>query len=200
MYSTLVSVALFSALAIQGALADFTVETPTITQCGSVQLKWDSTGAKSYNVAIVPAANPCDEILADLGDHTVNHITWTANIPAGEQVMLSILDSDDNEAWSGAITVQKSDVTSCLASSSSSVSSGSVSASASASASSGTTLVVNPAAGPSSAPAAPSSSSGATAVGAANSGVLGSNGAFSVRFSAPSVALGAIVAAVALAF
>lgn len=32
MYSTLVSVALFSALAIQGALADFTVETPTITQ------------------------------------------------------------------------------------------------------------------------------------------------------------------------
>ena len=32
MYSTLVSVALFSALAIQGALADFTVDTPTVTQ------------------------------------------------------------------------------------------------------------------------------------------------------------------------
>ncbi|PIL35538.1 hypothetical protein GSI_02266 [Ganoderma sinense ZZ0214-1] len=197
MYSTLVSVALFSALAIQGALADFTVDTPTITQCGSVQLKWDSTGAQSYNVAVVPAANPCDEILRDLGDHTVNHITWTANIPAGQQVMLSILDSDDNEAWSGAITVQKSDDASCLATSSSSVSASS-STLASASASSGTTLVVNAGAAASTAPAAPSSS-GATAVGAANSGVLG-NGAFSVRFSAPSVALGAIVAIAALAF
>lgn len=200
MYSTFVSVALFSALAIQGALADFTVETPTITQCGSVQLKWDSTGAQSYNVAIVSAADPCDDIVRDLGDHTVNHITWTADIPAGQQVMLSILDSDDNEAWSGAITVGKSDVTSCLASSSSSASA-SGSASASAAASSGTTLIVNPAAAPSTAPAAPSSSGGATAVGAANSGVLGgSNGAMSVRFSATSVAVGAIVAVAALAF
>ena len=33
------------------------------SQCESVQLKWDSTGAQSYNVAIVPAANPCDEVV-----------------------------------------------------------------------------------------------------------------------------------------
>ncbi|TBU42370.1 hypothetical protein BD309DRAFT_830704, partial [Dichomitus squalens] len=197
MYSTLLSVALFSALAIQGALADFTVETPTITQCEPVQIKWDSTNAKSYNVAIVSAANPCDDVLADLGDHEVNHITWTPTLKAGTQVVLSILDSDDNEAWSGEITVKGGSNTSCLAvSSSSASSSASHSSTASSASASGTTLVVNPAAAPSSysAPAAPSSS-GASVVGAANSGILGdSNGAFSVRFSVPSVALGAIVA------
>ena len=84
MYSTLLSVALFSSLAIQGALADFTVNTPEITQvrpsspvteghpphapishiqCQPVQLTWASTGAKTYNVALVSSANPCDDVM-----------------------------------------------------------------------------------------------------------------------------------------
>ncbi|KAI0649073.1 hypothetical protein C8Q79DRAFT_1007640 [Trametes meyenii] len=211
MYSTLVSVALFSALAIQGALAEFTVETPEITQCEPVHLKWDDTGAKSYNVIIVPNDDPCNGIEADLGDHSVNHITWNApNLKEGSVVMVSVA-TDDDEGWSGAITVKKGNDTSCIAgASSSAVSSSSASASASSSGASalvvaGTTLVVNPAAAPtsshSSVPAAPSSS-GATAVGAANEGILGNNnGAFaSVKFSASALfvtVLGA-VAAVAL--
>ncbi len=63
MYSTLLSVALFSTLAIQGALADFAVNTVDLVQCEPVQLTWDNTGSKSYNVALVSSANPCDDVL-----------------------------------------------------------------------------------------------------------------------------------------
>lgn len=209
MYSTLVSVALFSALAIQGALADFTVNTPEIVQCEPTKLTWDSTGAQSYNVIIVPNSDPCNGVLADLGDHTVNHITFTPTLKEGEQVMVSILDSNDDEGWSGVVTVQKGNDTSCIAGASSSVASSSTakaSSSAALSALAGTTLVVNPAAAPtsngvSSAPAAPSSSSAATAVGAANAGVIGdTSGALTsakISASALLLTLGAI-AAVAL--
>ncbi|KAI0359822.1 hypothetical protein OH77DRAFT_1434240 [Trametes cingulata] len=210
MYSTLVSVALFSALAIQGALADFTVVTPEITQCEPVHLSWDNTGAKSYNVIIVPNDDPCNEVLAltdagdrsaDLGDHTVNHITWTPNnLKEGAVVMVSVLDSNDQEGWSGAITVKKGNDTSCLPGASSSAAASSTS-SVAALASAGTTLVINPAAAPtsfSSAPAAPSSSGAATAVGAANAGIVGgSNGALSsvkVSASALLLTLGAVAA------
>ncbi|KAI0635970.1 hypothetical protein C8Q77DRAFT_1051646 [Trametes polyzona] len=114
MYSTLISVALFSALAIQGARADFTVNTPEITQCEPVKLTWDNTGAQSYNVIIVPNSDPCNGVLADLGDHTVNHITWTPQLKEGEVVMVSVLDSNDQEGWSGAVTVKKGNDTSCI--------------------------------------------------------------------------------------
>ncbi|KAI0367803.1 hypothetical protein BV20DRAFT_949403 [Pilatotrama ljubarskyi] len=141
MYSTLVSVALFSALAIQGALADFTVVTPEITQCEPVHLSWDDTGAKSYNVIIVPNDDPCNEVLADLGDHTINHITFTPTLKEGAVVMVSVLDSNDQEGWSGAITVKKGSDTSCLpgATSSSAASSTASSSSVAALASAGTT-------------------------------------------------------------
>ncbi|EIW57596.1 uncharacterized protein TRAVEDRAFT_126304 [Trametes versicolor FP-101664 SS1] len=142
MYSTLVSVALFSALAIQGALADFTVNTPEIVQCVPTKLTWDSTGAKSYNVIIVPNDDPCNGVVADLGDHTINHITFTPTLKAGDEVMVSVLDSDENEGWSGKVTVQAGNDTSCIAGASSSVASSSTakaSSSAALSALAGTT-------------------------------------------------------------
>ncbi|RPD60119.1 hypothetical protein L226DRAFT_535052 [Lentinus tigrinus ALCF2SS1-7] len=206
MYSTLLSVALFSTLAIQGALADFTVNTPAeITQCEPVQLTWADTGAKTYNVALVSSADPCDTVIAEYGDHSTNHITVTPAVEAGQKVMLSVIADDDDEGWSGEFTVKAGNDTSCLpkVSTSASASSSAGHSSSSAVASSGTTLVVNPAAAPttaSSAPAAPSSTDGASVVGAAGSGIL-DNGAFgSVRFSASTVALSAIAAVAALAF
>ncbi|TFK92659.1 hypothetical protein K466DRAFT_581687 [Polyporus arcularius HHB13444] len=209
MYSTLVSVALFSTLAIQGALADFAVNTVDLVQCEPVQLTWDNVGSKSYNVALVSSANPCDDVLAEYGDHSVNHITVTPALKAGEKVLISVL-GDNEDGWSGEITVKQGKDDSCLpaalrvASSSSSSAAPSTSSTAAAASVSGTTLVVNPAAGPTgagSAPAAPSSTGGgASAVGAAGSGVLG-NGAFaSVHFSASTLALSAIAAVAALAF
>ncbi|KAH9903067.1 hypothetical protein C8Q73DRAFT_34199 [Cubamyces lactineus] len=217
MYSTLVSVALFSALAIQGALADFTVVTPSeITQCDSVQLKWDSTGAKTYDVAFVSPEDPCGTTIQDFGDdHTVNHITVKPAVAAGTKVMISVIDSDGQEGWSGEITVKAGNDTSCLpgaassAAASTKASSTAATETATSAATSGTTLTVpdgaiNPEADPTgtSANSVPSGNGGATAVGAANQGILGdTNGAFaSVKFSASALlvtVLGA-VAAVAL--
>ncbi|KAI0749817.1 hypothetical protein C8Q80DRAFT_1164112 [Daedaleopsis nitida] len=194
MYSTLVSVALFSALAIQGALADFTVSTPQeITTCGSLKLKWDAVdNAKSYNVALVSSTDPCDTVIAELGDHKGTSMTWNATgLKVGQSLMVSVLADDIDEGWSNAVKVTEGDCAKTTTT---------ASVSATSTATAGTTLVVNPAAGPSSAPAAPSDD-GAQAVGAANSGVLGgSNGALSsVHFSASTLALSAVAAVAALA-
>ncbi|EMD34035.1 hypothetical protein CERSUDRAFT_117545 [Gelatoporia subvermispora B] len=191
MFASLVSVALFSTLAIQGARADFSVDTPTLVQCQSVQVKWDSTNSAPYNLIVVPAAEPCGDVLADLGDHNGTSMHWTVNLAAGTQVMFSLQDAVDDEAWSGGMTVQPSNDSSCLsaASSSAAASSSSAPAASSAAAASSvdpaTTLVVPNNVAPS-----------PTDDGAANSGILGnSNGALGLpSFSAPLMALSTLAA------
>jgi hypothetical protein len=180
MFPTLVTLALFAIIAIQGALADFTVATPQITQCKPVQLTWDQTKGP-YNLLVVPGDDPCDEPLADLGDHDENHMTWTNKLPAGTKVMLSVLDANEDEGWSGEITVGESTDDSCLPGKSS----GSIAASST------TTLVVPPTG------ASGSSTTSVAPVGAAGADPLsGSNGASALAIN--TMALTAVVAAIAL--
>jgi len=203
MFSTLVSVALFSLAAVKGANAQFSVATPTITQCQPVELTWTG-GDASYAVLAVPPSDPCDTI-ADFGDHNGTSGTFTVPAPAGSTVAFLVIDSNAAEAWTNNIVIGASNDTSCLsaaqlssiaaASSSSSSSSSSVAAS-SQSAASATTLVVSPTGGSGSgsgpagavesdAPDAPNTSgaasaAGATAVGGAKTGG-DSSAAVSVR-------------------
>lgn len=117
MYSTLFTTTLFFALAALGVRADFTVYTPTLTQCQPATLTWDqATGP--YDVIVVPASDPCGDYIADLGDAIdTNSYQWSkVPIPAGTQVMISVLDSTGQEGWSGAVTVGPSDDASCLSS------------------------------------------------------------------------------------
>ncbi|KAF5382118.1 hypothetical protein D9615_004456 [Tricholomella constricta] len=109
MFSTLFTIALLAA----PAFADFTVSTPTLTQCKDVKISWQATKGP-YNIIAVPSENPCGDALADLGDHTGTSIVWKAALPAGTKVQLSVEDADGDEAWSGSITVQKSDDASCI--------------------------------------------------------------------------------------
>jgi hypothetical protein len=111
MFATLVTVALFAVRVL--AADDIHLETPTFTQCKDVQLKWDK-GTGPYNLIIVPAADPCDDAIYDLGDHDGKSMTWKVKLPAGQEVMMSLLDSTGSEAWSGAITVADSDDKSCV--------------------------------------------------------------------------------------
>jgi hypothetical protein len=202
MFSTLVSVALFSLAAVKGANAQFSVATPTITQCQPVELTWTG-GDASYAVLAVPPSDPCDTI-ADFGDHNGTSGTFTVPAPAGSTVAFLVIDSNAAEAWTNNIVIGASNDTSCLsaaqlssiaAASSSSSSSSSVAAS-SQSAASATTLVVSPTGGSGSgsgpagavesdAPDAPNTSgaasaAGATAVGGAKTGG-DSSAAVSVR-------------------
>jgi hypothetical protein len=41
----------------------------------------------------------------DLGDHDSNKFDWTkVNVAAGTKVMISILDDEDEEGWSGVVS------------------------------------------------------------------------------------------------
>ncbi|KZT29747.1 hypothetical protein NEOLEDRAFT_1106320 [Neolentinus lepideus HHB14362 ss-1] len=217
MLATLFSSTLFFALAIRSASADFSIDTPQLTQCGDAHVTWENTGAGPYNLIVVPASDPCSDVLADLGDHQGTSMSWKVNFPAGTQLMFSLEDDNGDEAWSGSMTVGGSSDASCLpavsssaaassaaASSAAASSSAAVSSSAAASGSSArTTLVVSPAAtgaAKAAATVSASSSGAAVPVGAANAGLDPTSGAFSVRqFSTPVMLLSAVAALVALA-
>ncbi|KAK0204833.1 hypothetical protein DFS33DRAFT_1382724 [Desarmillaria ectypa] len=188
MFSTFLTLALVLASVFNGVLANFAVYAPsTVAQCEVLSFSWDST-AMPIDAALVHPQDPCGDFLQDFGSNNWgNSLNVTAAIPAGTSIQLSLVDSNDNEAWSGVITVTESSDTSCLSASSSSASS------TLSSTASGTTLIVTP--GSNSKASSTSSSSSATSsgpsapVGAVGSGP-GSNGA-SRKVAAPLMILGA---------
>jgi len=201
MFSTLLSATLVLAAAIQGATADFAISTPSLVQCESVPVSWAKSVAP-YNLAVVHSNDPCGDVLLDLGDHNGTTMHWLVALPVGTQVMFSLLDNGDDEAWSGNMTVQAGNSTACLTGSSSdsatpstaTIAPGSTDASGATDAATGTTLVV------SDVPSATTGADGvATPVGAANAGELGSSsGALSsVQLSRSTALLGSVVAILA---
>jgi hypothetical protein len=117
MYTTLISAALFSLFAGGAVYADtspdFSVQTPVFTQCALAQFSWDQSSAP-YNVILVNSSDPCGEEVANLGDFNGTNLSWTVDLPANWSLMISIEDDNGDEAWSGAITIQPSNDTSCL--------------------------------------------------------------------------------------
>ncbi|KAJ8594057.1 hypothetical protein M405DRAFT_761059 [Rhizopogon salebrosus TDB-379] len=164
MFATLFSVTLFVTLAIQGAFADFTINTPSFVQCASAQITWTESTAP-YNLLIVPADDVCGAAIVDLGDQDGLSLAYTVALAAGTQVVLSLEDAEGNEAWSGTITVADSSDSSCLTASAPAGSSPS-----------GTTLSSSHTA----ATASPSTSPYSPA-GAANAGLDPTSGAMSIR-------------------
>jgi len=113
MFTTLLTLALVAVPALR--VAAFDVGTPKFTQCGSSDLTWEATKAGGpYNVVIVSSDAPCGDILADLGDHSGTSLKWNVTFPAGTKLQVSIEDSQEEEGWSGAIVVGKSDNAACL--------------------------------------------------------------------------------------
>jgi len=179
MFATFITVALFLFPILQGVVADITIYTPTMTQCGDVALNWEpSTGP--YNILVVKASDVCGDALFDLGDHAENHITWTkAPVAAGSQIVFTVLDHAGNEGWTGTVTVGPSSDSSCLNQPSAAP-------------------AANAAPNPSSA-AHPTSSAPAQAAGAANAGFQPLSSAATVpQTSIPALALSVFAGAVAL--
>lgn len=115
MYSTLFTTTLVFALAALGVRADFTVYTPQLTQCQPATLTWDPASGP-YDVIIVPASDPCGDAVVDFGD-AINGTSYQwpkVTLAAGAQVVVSVMDSTNQEGWSGTVTVQPSDDSSCL--------------------------------------------------------------------------------------
>ncbi|KAK0223261.1 hypothetical protein IW262DRAFT_812762 [Armillaria fumosa] len=192
MFPTLFTLALV--LVFNGVVADFTVWAPsTVAQCEEFSFAWDST-AFPIDAALVNPQDPCGDFLQDYGSNNWgNSLNVTAAVAAGTSIQISLVDSNDNEAWSGVITVTGSSDASCLGGSSSSGASST--ASSTSSTASGTTLVVAPGSDAKASSTSTSASSSATSagpsapVGAVGSGP-GSNGA-SRQVAAPLMILGA---------
>jgi len=196
MFSTLLTAALFIAPAIQGALADFAISSPDLVQCKSAAISWEPTNPP-YNLIVVSAANPCGDALVEVGDFSKTFINWIAAIASGTTVQLSLVDANDNEAWSKNITVGASSDSSCLSAALVNPSAGSSSA--------GASVVSTPASASTPAGAASASNSDPTVVpiGAANAGTLGdsanASAAFTVRqVSMPLFTISGLVAAFVL--
>lgn len=204
MFATFITVALFAAASISN-VAGYTISTPQMTQCQDATITVD--GAKgSWNLIAVPASDVCEgNILADIGDHSGNSVTWKVAVPAGTKLVLTTIDGDEQEAWSGEITVGPSDDTSCIpaellpsaSASSSSVASSTEATSSSASASSTAgagTLYVPPPTNPKTSSPASSSPIGGPVGGVAAG--PGSNSALR-QSTTPMLVLGAISAVLA---
>ncbi|KAF9475399.1 hypothetical protein BDN70DRAFT_883769 [Pholiota conissans] len=182
--STFLTVALLVAPAIQGVLADFAISSPALVQCKPARISWESTKGP-YNLIVVNAADPCGDALVEIGDFNQTFVDWTAKVKAGTKVQLSLVDADDNEAWSKDITVGPNTDVSCLQSVVTTGSAASTGASATGT-TTGTPIATT------SAPSTPttsadttydssSSDSGVAPIGAANAGTLQDNAAFTVR-------------------
>jgi hypothetical protein len=113
MFSTLLTVALFIAPAIQGVFADFAISSPKLVQCKPSKISWESTKGP-YNLIVVKASDPCGDALVEIGDFDKTFTEWTAKVPAGTHVQLSLVDANDEEAWSKTIVVAESNDSSCL--------------------------------------------------------------------------------------
>ncbi|KAI5117153.1 hypothetical protein M0805_009495 [Coniferiporia weirii] len=203
MFATFLTATLISALSIRGALAEFSISTVTLTQCAPAHITWNQA-VSPYNLAVVPADAPCDSVLVDLGDHDGLSMTWpNVTLPAGTQVVFSLLDSDASDAWSATMTVADGDdsclpASSVVSSAASSVSSA-ASSDASVPASPATTLVLTSSlSDPSEVSTAAPGEESATIVGAANAGTLPISGAMSsVRLPAGVTMIASLVAVAA---
>ncbi|KIK10056.1 hypothetical protein K443DRAFT_670691 [Laccaria amethystina LaAM-08-1] len=187
MYSTLLTVALFIAPLIQGALADFAINSPDLVQCKSSKISWSPTTGP-YNLIVVPGDQPCGDALVEIGDFDGTFTNWVVALPAGKQVVLSLVDAQDNEAWSKTITVGASSDTSCLPAALKPAGSSSTSQPASGSSTPGVAAA-----------AASTPSQSVAPVGAANAGTNPfSNGATARQASTPVMVLVAFAAAIAM--
>ncbi|KAF8150638.1 hypothetical protein B0H34DRAFT_801577 [Crassisporium funariophilum] len=186
MFSTFFTVALFIAPAIQGAFAEFAINSPDLVQCQTSKISWEPTKGP-YNLIIVPAATPCGDALVEVGDFNTTSIQWKTTIAAGTQVQLSLVDADDNEAWSKTITIGGNADGSCLPGKG---------------AAAGNTPAPTPlnVAGGSKSSSTASASQTIVPVGAANAGILGgTSGALTARqLSTPLLAFTAMAAVFAL--
>jgi len=113
MFATLLSVTLFVSLAVQGVLADFHVETPTLVQCQSVNIKWARTTGP-YSLFVVKSTDPCGDILVDLGNQPNNTFNWKVDLPADLKLMFSVENAAGDEGWSKEMIVQPSSDSSCV--------------------------------------------------------------------------------------
>jgi len=199
MFPTLFTVALFGSFAVNSALAAFEFHTPqTVNACEPVQFGWTDGQGPNFDIIAVANDKPCDSVLAQIPHESgVWHTTWTPPQElAGQQILISVLDGADEEAWSETITVGDG----CNKASSASASQLGSSASSPAATGTGAAAAAAGSSGPvkgveSSAPnSAGTGDDGVnlTPVGAAGAGLVGGSKSGATSLRVPAFVLGAV--------
>jgi len=185
MFATFLTLALFAASAITVRADDLSIGTPSIKQCTPVNLSWKASKGP-YNLIVVDPANPCTDVIVDLGDINGTSFSWTPKLKKGTKIQLSLQDANEDEGWSGPITIGDGpdDCLSTLSTKTNSTGSGS--------STTGSTTTNSPNSGSTGAPAP---------VGAAgNDPIVGGDdsAASTTRISLPILAISGLIAAVTL--
>ncbi|KIS67926.1 uncharacterized protein UMAG_03977 [Mycosarcoma maydis] len=197
-------------LATTSAVSAATVSTPTaLTQCQPVLITWSDAQGKVY-VSVLPGKETSAAPLVRFApqDAGTTSIKWVPNLPAGQDITLSISDDSGVTNYSGTVTVRAGTDTSCLNTSGSAAADGSAATTGSSSSSgSGSSSNSSGSSGSSGSASSPSSSgksstSNTSSANSANQTSSGnsSSGATSFRADTTAMVSSALaVAAVAVA-
>jgi len=148
MFATLVTVTLFAAVAINGATAQLTISTPTLTTCEPIDFTWTDSASGPYDLILVSPADPCGDAIVDLGVIDGTSVSYTPELAPGTQLEGSLIDADGNEAWTATMTIVQGSNNSCIpasllsSASSTAISSSAASSSATSSSTDATTTAV----------------------------------------------------------
>ncbi|KAE9394413.1 hypothetical protein BT96DRAFT_886590 [Gymnopus androsaceus JB14] len=148
MFATLVTVTLFAAVAINGAAAQLTISTPTLTTCEPIDFTWTDSASGPYDLILVSPADPCGDAIVDLGVIDGTSVSYTPELAPGTQLEGSLIDADGNEAWTATMTIVQGSNSSCIpasllsSASSTAISSSAASSSATSSSTDATTTAV----------------------------------------------------------
>jgi len=114
MFATLATVTLFAAVAINGAAAQLTISTPTLTTCEPIDFTWTDSASGPYDLILVSPTDPCGDAIVDLGVIDGTSVSYTPELAPGTQLEGSLIDADGNEAWTATMTIVQGSNTSCI--------------------------------------------------------------------------------------
>jgi len=118
MFAKSLLVSLVLAVASVRAADSLYISTPNeLKQCEEATFAIKGANGAVWPFVVNPSA-PCDDPLRELKDVT-GDLKWKPDLPVGTSVMLAIEDGAGNEGWSGALTIQPGNDSSCVPSSSS---------------------------------------------------------------------------------
>jgi len=97
------------------ALAQFSVNSPTLVQCQPALVQWTGSTNSPFTLAIIPGGQPTSPAIEFVSDAlNTSPYTWIVNLATGTNVTLRLTDSTGAIAYSAPAVIQAGASNSCL--------------------------------------------------------------------------------------
>jgi hypothetical protein len=107
---SIASVALF----VAGALAQFTINTPSnVVECQPSLISW-SGGTAPYYLSVLPGASPNGAAIESFPATNSTSLTWTVNIASGTSIGLTLRDTNGDVAQTAPFSINPGSSDTCL--------------------------------------------------------------------------------------